>query len=93
MLLEKGRYIRVSVQLICREDFREEIVLLTETKIKLKFSLPALKMPESIAGECIERRTTRIEPDLVKDDVEVELVKVRRLIFGTGEICKRVEPR
>ncbi|KAK6638595.1 hypothetical protein RUM43_006862 [Polyplax serrata] len=69
-------------------NFREEIVLLTETKIKLKFSLPALKMPESIAGECIERRTTRIEPDLVKDDVEVELVKELAMIKNVRHMCE-----
>lgn len=51
-------------------------MLLTEAKVRLKFALPALKMPESITGECIDKRTCRIEPDLVKDEVDAELVNV-----------------
>jgi hypothetical protein len=34
-------------------------------------------MPESIAGECVVRRTARLEQDLVRDKAEEELIKVQ----------------
>lgn len=72
------------------KDLREEIVLLTEAKVRLKFALPILKMPESIAGECIERRTSRIDPDLVRDEVEEELIKELAMIHEVRILYEKI---
>lgn len=53
----------------------EELNLLTEQHIRLKQAMSILTIPTAIAAECIEIRSTRLEPDLVRDEVEEELIK------------------
>ncbi|KAL0269793.1 UNVERIFIED_CONTAM: hypothetical protein PYX00_007405 [Menopon gallinae] len=64
-------------------------------KVRLKFALPALKMPESIAGECIDKRTCRTDPDLVKDEVDIEIVKEMAMIYevrdSIGKMLEQVD--
>ncbi|XP_043269849.1 tektin-4-like isoform X2 [Venturia canescens] len=53
----------------------EEIELLEGERRRVKQSLSVLTIPESIAGDLLQLRTCRMEPDLVRDAVEDELVK------------------
>lgn len=71
-------------------ELREEIVLLTGSKIRLKFSLPVLQMPETIAGECIDVRSCRIEPDLVRDPAEEELIREVAMVRELRGLFERV---
>lgn len=59
----------------------EEIGLLEAARRRVKQTLSVLTVPMSIAGEFLQLRSLRLEPDLVRDDVEEQLVKVEsRLI-------------
>lgn len=60
-----------------------EIEALETDRRRLKGASRMLMMPESIAKECIELRTNRLEPDLVRDDAEQELIKEYAIV---GEI-------
>lgn len=60
-------------------DITEEIELQDGERRRVQQSLSVLTIPESIAAEFLQLRSTRLEPDLVKDDVEAELVKVQEL--------------
>lgn len=60
-----------------------EIEALETDRRRLKGASRMLMMPESIAKECIELRTNRLEPDLVRDNAEQELVKEYAIV---GEI-------
>lgn len=67
-----------------------EITALEENRDKLKSACKILMMPEAISRECLELRTNRLEPDLVRDDAEQELVnevaivgEVRRVFMHT----------
>lgn len=53
----------------------EEIDFMEEQRRRLKSASSVLMLPESIAGECLERRTGRLDPELVRDIVEEELIK------------------
>ncbi|XP_024938410.1 tektin-4 isoform X2 [Cephus cinctus] len=73
-------------------EMREEIELLEKERRRLKQSLVVLTIPESIAGEFLQLRSTRLEPDLVRDQVEEELIKevalcseIRILLIRTRE--------
>ncbi|KAL3282273.1 hypothetical protein HHI36_005464 [Cryptolaemus montrouzieri] len=57
----------------------EEITFIEEQRRRLKQAAAVLQLPESIAGECLERRTGRLDSELVRDEVEVELLKERAL--------------
>ncbi|KAI4465455.1 tektin [Holotrichia oblita] len=59
---------------------REEIELIEKERRRLKHAMAVLMLPESIAGECLERRATRLDPELVRDEVEEELIKETALI-------------
>ncbi|XP_017771262.1 PREDICTED: tektin-4 [Nicrophorus vespilloides] len=61
----------------------EEIAMMQEQRRRLKQSMAVLQLPESIAGECLDRRTGRLDPELVRDEVEEELIKEMAL---TAEI-------
>ncbi|CAH0598377.1 unnamed protein product [Chrysodeixis includens] len=50
---------------------------------KLKSACRILMLPEAISRECLELRTNRYEPDLVRDDAEQELIKEVAIV---GEI-------
>lgn len=55
----------------------DEINKLELQRQRLKTAVGVLCMPESIAGECLTRRTARLERDLVRDKAEEELIKVQ----------------
>jgi tektin-4 len=55
----------------------DEINTLELQRQRLKAAMGVLRMPESIAGECLTRRTLRLERDLVRDKAEEELIKVQ----------------
>lgn len=57
-------------------EITDEIELLEADRRRVKQSLSVLTTPESIAGEFLQLRSTRLEPGLVRDPVENELVKV-----------------
>lgn len=53
----------------------KEIKNLDDYRAKLKGASRILMLPESISKECLELRTFRYEPDMVRDDAEQELIK------------------
>lgn len=67
------------------EAMAKEINLLDENRVKLKGASRILMLPEAISKECIELRSQRYEPDLVRDDAEQELIKELGIV---GEIRK-----
>lgn len=58
----------------------DEICTLEEQRRRLKQAMNVLQMPESIVSECLETRTRRPEPELVRDEPEEELIKEKALI-------------
>lgn len=64
-------------------DMAEEINTLDKYREKLKSACQILMLPEAISRECLELRTQRYEPDLVRDDAEQELIKEVAIV---GEI-------
>ncbi|KAK5645820.1 hypothetical protein RI129_004284 [Pyrocoelia pectoralis] len=67
----------------------EEIGFLEADRRRLKTSAAVLTIPESIAGECLERRTGRCDTELVRDEVEEELIKELALIAQIRETFAR----
>lgn len=65
-----------------------EIGALETDRRRLKAASRILMMPEAISSECIELRSNRLEPDLVRDDAEQELIKEYALV---GEIRRLFE--
>ncbi|KAH8279756.1 hypothetical protein KR054_004259 [Drosophila jambulina] len=70
----------------------DEISTMEVERVKLRKSLVVYGVPESIAKECIEKRATRPDTELVRDQVEEELVnelsliaEIRRLMQKTLE--------
>lgn len=61
----------------------KEIESLDEDRARLKGASRILNLPEAISRECLELRTHRYEPDLVRDDAEQELIKEVAIV---GEI-------
>lgn len=61
----------------------EEINTLDTYRVRLKGACRILMTPEAISRECLELRTNRYEPDLVRDDAEQELIKEVAIV---GEI-------
>lgn len=68
----------------------KEIKTLDADRTKLKSACRILMLPEAISRECLELRTNRYEPDLVRDDAEQELIKevaivgeIRRVFMDT----------
>ncbi|CAO1358227.1 unnamed protein product [Diamesa tonsa] len=58
----------------------DEICTMEEQRRRLKQAMNVLQMPESIASECLQTRTSRPEPELIRDEPEEELIKERALI-------------
>ncbi|XP_034940791.1 tektin-4-like [Chelonus insularis] len=56
-------------------ELTDEIELLEGELCRVKQSLSILIIPENISGEFLQLRSLRMEPDLVRDKVEDELVK------------------
>ncbi|CAH0546915.1 unnamed protein product [Brassicogethes aeneus] len=67
----------------------EEITFMEEQRQRLKQASAVLQLPEAIAGECLERRTGRLDPELVRDEVEVELMKELALTAEIRETFAR----
>lgn len=67
----------------CLKSMDNEINALETDRRKLKAATRILMLPESISKECIELRSNRLEPDLVRDDAEQELIKEYAIV---GEI-------
>ncbi|XP_025832798.1 tektin-4 [Agrilus planipennis] len=67
----------------------EEISLLDEERARLKKAKAILQMPISIASECLDIRTTRLDSELVRDEVEVELMKELALTVEIEETFTR----
>jgi len=59
----------------------DEVNALLAQRQRLKMAMGVLRMPESIAQECLDRRTARLEPDLARDKAEEELIKVLFNVF------------
>lgn len=68
----------------------DEICMLEKQRQRIKRATHCLEMPESIARECIEVRTSRSRPELVRDDVEVELLREVDLIAEVRDAFTRV---
>ncbi|PNF22228.1 Tektin-4 [Cryptotermes secundus] len=64
----------------------DEINTLELQRQRLRTAMGVLRMPEFIAGECINRRTARLEADLVRDKAEEELIKEAALIREAGDL-------
>ncbi len=58
----------------------DELSTMEEQRRRLKQSLNVLQMPDSIADQCLETRTRRPDPELVRDEPEEELIKEKALI-------------
>ncbi|XP_048512381.1 tektin-4-like [Athalia rosae] len=69
----------------------EEIELLEVEYRRVKSSLSVLTIPESIAGEFLQLRSTRLEPDLVRDEVNDELIKELGLCSEIRELLGRTK--
>ncbi|KAJ8939757.1 hypothetical protein NQ318_004171 [Aromia moschata] len=67
----------------------EEIGFMEEQRRRLKQASSVLTLPESIAGECLERRTGRMDSELVRDEVEDELIKELALCSEIRDIFSR----
>ncbi|XP_072378548.1 tektin-4-like [Diabrotica undecimpunctata] len=67
----------------------EEITFMEEQRHRLKQASKVLTLPESIAGEALERRTGRIDGELVRDEVEEELIKEVALCAEIRDIFSR----
>lgn len=65
------------------KDMIQEIDTLDDNRTKLKGACRILNLPEAISRECIELRTHRYEPDMVRDDAEQELIREVAIV---GEI-------
>ncbi|CAG4995561.1 unnamed protein product [Parnassius apollo] len=68
----------------------DEINALDQDRARLKGACRILMLPEAISRECLELRTQRYEPDLVRDDAEQELIRevaivgeIRRVFMNT----------
>lgn len=68
---------------------QEELFLLKSEHSRLKQAMAILMTPESIADECLNIRSSRIEPDLVRDEVEEELIKERALTAEIRDLFTR----
>ncbi|XP_030745690.1 tektin-4 [Sitophilus oryzae] len=66
-----------------------EIAFMEEQRRRLKQAAAVLQMPEAIAGECLERRTGRMDSELVRDEVEEELIKELSLCSEIRDIFSR----
>ncbi|XP_014704397.1 tektin-4 [Equus asinus] len=70
-------------------DLVAETDLLLAQKQRLEHALDATALPFSIATDNLQCRQRRQHPDLVRDHVEVELLKEAELIRNIQELLKR----
>mgnify|MGYP005983806937 CR=1 FL=1 len=71
------------------EAMSEEITQTEEQRRRLKQASKVLQLPESIAGECLERRSGRLDTEIVRDEVEVELIRELALTAEIRETFTR----
>ncbi|XP_001373870.1 tektin-4 [Monodelphis domestica] len=71
------------------EDLLAETELLNGIKLRMERALDALEVPFSIATDNLQCRERRQPPDLVRDNVELELLKEAELIRNIQELLKR----
>ncbi|XP_066497003.1 tektin-4 [Tiliqua scincoides] len=71
------------------EDLTAETDLLAAQKLRLERALDATELPYSIAMDNLQCRERRLPPDLVRDQVEAELLKEAELIRNIQELLKR----
>ncbi|CAG9836553.1 unnamed protein product [Diabrotica balteata] len=65
---------------------KEEIYFLEQERRRLKEASKILLLPESISAECLERRTGRIDVELVRDDVEEKIIREAALCAEIREL-------
>lgn len=68
----------------------EEIGLLEAERRRVRRSLSTLTIPASIASEFLQLRSSRLDTDLVRDNVEEQLTKVEISIDFDAKICNFV---
>lgn len=71
------------------EDMLAETELLFQQKVRLDKALLATEIPMMIATDNLECRSRRQGPDLVKDNVEIQLLKEVELIKSVQDLLKR----
>ncbi|XP_006897519.1 PREDICTED: tektin-4-like [Elephantulus edwardii] len=71
------------------QDLEAETNLLLAEKLRLERALDATALPYSIATDNLQCRERRQHPDLVRDCVEIELLKEAELIRNIQELLKR----
>ncbi|NXS61985.1 TEKT4 protein, partial [Brachypteracias leptosomus] len=71
------------------EDLDAETGLLAAQKLRLERALDATEVPYVIATDNLQCRERRQPPDLVRDEVEKELLKEAELIRSVQELLKR----
>ncbi|XP_026560414.1 tektin-4 [Pseudonaja textilis] len=71
------------------EDLVAETDQLAAQKLRLERAIDAVEVPYSIAMDNLQCRERRQHPDLVRDQVEVELLKETELIRNIQELLKR----
>ncbi|NXT74582.1 TEKT4 protein, partial [Zapornia atra] len=71
------------------EDLDAETNLLAAQKLRLERALDATEVPYAIAMDNLQCRERRQPPDLVRDEVERELLKEVELIKSVQELLKR----
>ncbi|XP_067162406.1 tektin-4 [Apteryx mantelli] len=71
------------------EELIAETGLLAAQKVRLERALDATEVPCSIATDNLQCRERRQHPDLVCDQVEIELLKEAELIRNIQELLKR----
>ncbi|XP_039205687.1 tektin-4 isoform X1 [Crotalus tigris] len=71
------------------EDLVAETDQLAAQKLRLERAIDATELPYSIATDNLQCRERRQHPDLVRDQVEVELLKETELIRNIQELLKR----
>lgn len=67
----------------------EELSLLKDQHTRLKQAAAILMIPEAIASESLDIRSGRLEPDLVRDEVEEELIKELALCAEIRDLFTR----
>ncbi|XP_058013875.1 tektin-4 [Ahaetulla prasina] len=71
------------------EDLVAETDQLAAQKLRLERAIDATEVPYSIATDNLQCRERRQHPDLVRDQVELELLKETELIRNIQELLKR----
>ncbi|XP_039256784.2 tektin-4-like [Styela clava] len=71
------------------DDLIAETELLFQQKVRLDKALDATEIPMMIATDDLECRSRRQGPDLVKDNVEIQLLKEVDLIKSVQDLLKR----